>query len=414
LKNTKEILKSITHPRKELLVKISLSVVFLCIFLVLTEVVLQNIIPLNDGTASEYRIPHPLLGWTLEPHARYYNTLREETVYVQYNSKGFHDIEHTIDKAEKLFRILILGDTFMEASSVNLDESFSSNLERLFYMRGYTIEVINLGVNDYGTLQEYLAFQEVGKQFGPDLVLLGFVVADDVVNNSLELESIIRNERNRPFLNMDYLPSWEIMQFDYTSSKLLYEKIQAQRNTISRQLISKSIILDRTFEEIERIISRLKKIRQKTLVPHDKYLKDVAKFGIHYCVEPPEYTRAWNITKRILSQLKSDVEAINGRLVVFTVPTHLETGYSAGKRNHGNALESEQLCIEETPGYKRLHSILTELEIDFIDLLPDFREAARDNGVELFRRSRNNWNPEGHYLAANRVLKELINKKFVK
>ena len=113
----------------------------------------------------------------------------EATVSVTYNSGGWHDIEHSVVKPDGVFRILVLGDSFMEAYSVELQDAFHSRIEELARTAGRETEVINLGVASYGTLQEYMVFRDIGRLYEPDLVLLGFFVTNDVMNNSLELET---------------------------------------------------------------------------------------------------------------------------------------------------------------------------------------------------------------------------------
>ena len=72
----------------------------------------------------------------------------------------------TVSRQERS-RIVVLGDSYMEAKSVDLAESFSRQLEHLIQNSALLekeIEVINLGTAGYGTLQEYLAFVEEGKK----------------------------------------------------------------------------------------------------------------------------------------------------------------------------------------------------------------------------------------------------------
>jgi lysophospholipase L1-like esterase len=66
--------------------------------------------------------------------------------------------------------------------------------------------------------------------------------------------------------------------------------------------------------------------------------------------------------------------------------------------------EAERLCVEEPPAYRRLRKLLGELNIDYLNLLPAFREARRQSGVELFRGGDDrHWNPQGHALAAREL-----------
>ena len=75
---------------------------------------------------QEYRIPHPLLGWTLAAGSRY-TTYVPEPVVVSYNSEGWRDIEPD-GRLDADLRVAVLGDSFVEAYSVERDESFSSRL----------------------------------------------------------------------------------------------------------------------------------------------------------------------------------------------------------------------------------------------------------------------------------------------
>jgi hypothetical protein len=135
---------------------------------------------------------------------------------------------------------------------------------------------------------------------------------------------------------------------------------------------------------------------------------------VHYCQEPEEFIRAWDITKRILTRLRRDVENNGGRLIVFTVPSMYEAREGSVKETDNRQYQKGSSCLGAPPGYKRLHLILNELGIDLIDLLPDFRRATQEEGTELFRQSDKHWNPEGHVLAAERVVSELMKKKLLK
>ena len=141
-----------------------------------------------------------------------------------------------------------------------------------------------------------------------------------------------------------------------------------------------------------------------------KERKFLARNGMHFCVEPPEYTRAWDTTARILDRLKHDVEAIDSRLFVFTVPALSETSTPDMEQVRARALNAGKLCLEEAPGYDRLKDVLKELNIEFVDLLPNFRNVMRDGGTNLFWYSDGHWNPAGHALAANLVVSTLMEK----
>ena len=321
---------------------------------------------------SEYRIPHPVLGWVLEPGASYVNQMPEATVSVTYNSEGWRDLEHPIQKPKGVFRILVLGDSFMEAYSVGLNDSFHRRVDELVRGWGYETEVINMGVAGYGTLQEYLVFRDRGRRYEPDLVLLGFFDLNDLIDNSLELSSMLKPEGittlARPFLDPNEPTRWTIIPGDFEAAQRHYEEEKASFSAQRRKLTERLILLRLARAEIRRLgnpksLDNL----ESNPDPVDREREELALLGVNYCVEPPEYTRAWASTERILAKLKEDVETVGGKLVVFTVPAleevngHLDENAinissirisSASKRHldiHASALCSRNSTSNKSP-----------------------------------------------------------------
>ena len=104
--------------------------VSLSVTLIVIELALRIFLPPDSPRPFEFRIPHPTLGWVLQPNTTYVNQLPEGTVTVTYNSQGWRDLEHEVEKPEGVFRILVLGDSFMEALQVEYEESLAGWIER--------------------------------------------------------------------------------------------------------------------------------------------------------------------------------------------------------------------------------------------------------------------------------------------
>ena len=123
---------------------------------------------------------------------------------VSINAHGWRSSDVSVSKPEGVYRILVLGDSFMAGLQVEDDETFSSVLERRLNHEGFPhrVEVINFGVPSFGTDQEYLSLREYGMRFAPDLVVLAFYAQNDVINNSSVLESA-GNEHPKPFFDID-------------------------------------------------------------------------------------------------------------------------------------------------------------------------------------------------------------------
>src|SRR5215204_5017934 len=223
---------------------VALAMASICLTLIVAELALRTIIPLDSQRPFEFRIPHPSLGWVLQPNTTYLYKIPEGTVSVTYNSVGWRDLEHEVEKPDGVFRILVLGDSFMEANSVPLDNTFHRQLEKFARATGNNVEVINMGVSGYGTLQEYLVFQDIGHLYNPDLVLVGFYDGNDVINNSLELSSILTEEGQvtnaRPFLDLNSPERWTITPVDFEGAQRSYAKnkaaLEAKKNKLTEKL----------------------------------------------------------------------------------------------------------------------------------------------------------------------------------
>jgi hypothetical protein len=404
--------------RNPMFANVALAMASLCLSLIITELFLRSVVPLDSRRPFEFSIPHPVLGWVLQPNTTYLNKIPEGTVSVTYNSEGWRDLEHDVEKPDGVYRILVLGDSFMEANSVKLDDTFHRHVEELARATGNNnVEVINMGVAGYGTLQEYLVFQEIGHLYNPDLVLVGFYDGNDVINNSLELASILTEEGQvanaRPFLDLNESAGWTITPVDFEGAKRSYAKNKASLEANRNKLTERLVLLRLLTAGIKRIsVPEFLKSQESQREPVDKSNQELALMGVNYCVEPAEYTRAWDITERIFERFKEEVESYGGKLVVLTVPALEEVSLEHITAVKADVAYPDKLCLEKAPGQTRLGGILTDLDIEQISLLPDFLRVMREDGVNLYQ-SDLHWNPKGHALAAESVISELIRRGFL-
>ncbi|HEX5010639.1 MAG TPA: SGNH/GDSL hydrolase family protein [Planctomycetota bacterium] len=127
--------------------------------------------------------PDPVLGWSNLPNARARVDAPRFSYWLQINSRGLRDTEHTFQKKPGTLRIALLGDSLAWGWGVDNGKAFADIVERDL---GPDVEVINFGVPGYSTDQELLAFERDGVNYEPDLVLLCFVLNDVVGNHQRE------------------------------------------------------------------------------------------------------------------------------------------------------------------------------------------------------------------------------------
>ena len=147
---------------------------------------------LNRGVSKFWQFD-PLLGWAQRPHQRGRFENYSFSVEVATNSHGMRDSEYSLNRTEK-HRMLVLGDSFAWGYGVEQSQRFSEILEESHP----DWEIINTGVNGYGTDQEYLDLRERGIAFRPDVVLLLFCF-NDPENNAHAVEYGYR----KPFFRVE-------------------------------------------------------------------------------------------------------------------------------------------------------------------------------------------------------------------
>jgi hypothetical protein len=161
--------------------------------LAIAEVSLRLLMP-----RPNFYIYDPKTGWAPDPGAAGIDT-EEGQAWLAINQQGFRGPPVTYDKPPGTVRIAVLGDSFAEAQQVPMEDTFCAVMQRQLAscpaFKGRKIEVLDLGVDGYGTAQELIAMRRRAFRFHPDYVVLAFFAGNDVRNNSVVLEG----DKCRPF-----------------------------------------------------------------------------------------------------------------------------------------------------------------------------------------------------------------------
>lgn len=164
----------------------------------IAEIVLRI---LGVGITSR-RIPHPTRGFTHPPNSAFDYSGEGLTQRIRYNRDGFRDENHPVVKPPGVYRIAVLGDSYVEAPQVAESDRFTEQLEtecnRAGLAKERRVEVLNFGVSSYGTFQELQTLKDVVWQYQPDLVVLCLLTGNDFQNNCRELV----DEPERPYLEL--------------------------------------------------------------------------------------------------------------------------------------------------------------------------------------------------------------------
>jgi len=97
---------------------------------------------------------------------------------IKINSYGFRDKEYRLEKGSGVYRIITIGDSITFGNFLPTEDVYPEQLEALYEAEGKTVEVLNLGLGGYNTLQEVSTLEQIGIQFSPDLVVVGYCIND--------------------------------------------------------------------------------------------------------------------------------------------------------------------------------------------------------------------------------------------
>src|SRR5271156_2992537 len=258
-------------------------------------------------------------GWALRPGAQGWDT-KEGEAYVRINREGFRGPETTIAKPPTTVRIAVLGDSFTEAQQVPEDRTFSAVFARSLgacpALRGRKVEVLNFGVNGYGTTQELMTLRHQVWQFSPEIVVLAVFTGNDIMNNSVILET----ERCRPFyvyrdgemvlagpLGDSPVPRMRcMMRFE---SRLRFDTRQSE--------IIK--LIDESWRTVKEHLPGKHHQRQDTIG---------SELGINDVIyKPPAdqaWSDAWRVTEGMIEQMNREVKSHGAAFLVVTLSNGIQ------------------------------------------------------------------------------------------
>lgn len=332
---------------------------------------------------------------------------REGEGLVSINSQGLRDIEHSFIKNENTLRIAILGDSFAEARSVNLEDTFwkklENNLNNCLNKKYDGVEVINFGVTEYSTAQEYLTLKNKVWNYNPDIVLLAFYSGNDIRDNSKKLSL----KKYRPFFVLDENQQL-ILDESFKSSKP-YVILESNFGKFFLQ-ISKYSKLAQLFRELY-VRNYLK------VVYIEDQKNDSEKINLNeYAYNQEDWSNAWNITEKLLLMINKEVISNKSKFYILTVTTPIQV--------HPN--ENERLKFKEkfkitNIDYpeERILNFGKENGISIISLSKSMRTVAIKKNIYYHGFSNTklgigHWNEKGHDFASREVTKIICRDLLIK
>lgn len=342
---------------------------------------------LCHNTDGQFWEPNRLYGWAHIPGGRGWaqrclGGKPEWRAYTRINGLGLRDREIPYAR-QGGFRILVLGDSFTEGIQVDQDKTFAKLLERQLNAEAgsQVFEVLNGGVAGWGTDNSLLFFRHEGWKYRPDLVVLAFNTANDIMEN------------HHALMRGTGFPYPEKPSFALEESRLVLRSFPLPARSVLARLgfrVQQSLFrhsalyrfLDQLSLRIPRLAAAAPPPPPRPTSAWDVYVKDY----------PPAWREAWRITRGLVLELRRTVEARGSRFAVLVLNSRGEVTTDT-KKAWGAPDKPNRLIVD----------FLTRRGIFAIPLLEPFRAHYRETGVTGYFGWDVHWAPAGHELAA-RVL----------
>ncbi|MBN1645865.1 SGNH/GDSL hydrolase family protein [Candidatus Woesearchaeota archaeon] len=360
-----------------------------CVFaFIIVETILQLTMPPNEH--DKLFCYDEFLGWKFCPGAyAKVSFISEFSHSVQINSKGMRDSEE-IDPAKK--NIVVLGDSFVSNVGVENPKDVFTEVLQDEYLNG-EYNVINLGVNGFGTAQEYLMLQQRGYSYNPEMVILIFYPRNDFYDNTGLLE---------------WLESYRRPKFIVEDDKLVLTGVPVPRRDVNQSfkskvygVIKKSYVVNVLFAALSRMSS---------WIATSDFQNNIGNLPPEIVLaneSDPDIANAYDVSCRILSQMNSELKLRGIEFYVFVPPNIFQV------RDEFYAMLEDRGLTEDKRFYPNQRIIKCGLEngVNMIDMSPTFiEEAKKYEGSHFYYPVDKHWTAEGNKLAARIIYDELFNK----
>lgn len=321
------------------------------------------------------------LGWTFRPASNGIKLNRhgEFAERVTMNAQGFRDDEPRA-AGPGLYRILLLGDSIAASLQVPKPATFDAIVEKRLDARaasGRRIEIINTGVDGYGSAQELLLLRRQGLSYGPDAILLQVYITNDLPDNhhaAGNWNHYLAIRCGRPYFQ---LTDGGVSQ----RSKPVPPQTSGWGHLLRYSQLYSAIIAPPTPPGTGPAF-RIQDVNAED--------------------PPPILEEAWELTQQLILTIGEEARTRGIPFFVMVAPAKQAVGQLSPDRAAGEAsLERWRRA------HDRLVTFLDDREIPHIELLPALRRQLLEGEEKPYFKIDSHWTVEGHRAVADALFEWL-------
>ncbi|MGE3912046.1 MAG: hypothetical protein AB7K36_21990 [Chloroflexota bacterium] len=353
-------------------------------------------LPGNYDTGA-YLTRHPRYGHYHPPNYSGWIKRDEYVVHVRTNAERQRGPAVPFQRTPGTYRILVLGDSFVEAVQVAEHERFLARLQEQLNAGGGPIryELIDGGCGGWGAVQELLYLQEEGPRYQPDLVLLAFFVGNDVHNNSLELElEGNANAALKPYAERRPDGALTILEPD-PPTPTLPERVGffLRERSALYNVVESGVMQKLSLDDLWASVRDLDGQRELSIREAEVYATRLDS----------RWRVAWSLTDTLLGRIQAESTSQGARFGLMIVPTRAQVVPESWRQMTGSD-EGKSRDFDPMLPNTMLAGITGRTSTPLLDLTPAFREVARQKAATpLYFARDQHWTAAGHDLAARQM-----------
>jgi len=294
------------------------------------------------------------------------------------NSFGFNSREYDIKKPDDVFRIVIVGDSFVESNQIPLANTFFTKLEEKLNSqedKQYKYEIIPFGISSHGTYLNLIYLKEYAMQYQPDLIIDAFLVANDVTDDFVKLNPSDQFDQNgNIILSLPELPEPNFKTKIKSTIKNIFKKSALIMFSYEKYLAQQS----------------------SSIIAEDDVELDKQVFLSEYS---QEWQQAWDNQEKFLAEFQNIAIANNIDFLLLSL--------TEAYRVHDNLFDEldEKYKNQEIFDYNKPETILQEIadehKFSYLALYPAFKKRAQNTTESTVWSCDGHWNELGHDWASD-------------
>lgn len=269
------------------------------------------------------------------------------------NSQGFHDYEHPAARpATNTYRIMILGDSYVAALSVPIEDNFCHLIERKLRvedpLRCGSYENIALGRGSQAQETELEWLRKYGPEFKPDLVLLVFFCGNDVMENSDRLYGAAQK------FAAHYVSQVVPRKIEFFNHALIFPRSRLNG------LVAEAL----TTWYSENLFRFDHSIRREDL--------ESPELGVYQSPLSPEWENAFTRSASLLDHIRSNCDGLHAQLTLAC----LVSPQAVGDLGHQELIGAKQFGLDLKRPERWIASWCTEQKVPYLLLSGDLGRAG--------------------------------------